>query len=385
MARKERFALIMEDGAEVRNIDDFKAHFDIGSVVKYFCNGKLLTWLEDRYYDEEADAIKKLSPDDYDFQKKLCEIFGKETPEEIERRIQRLNRLKQYTDNKKILSNVDKVAFDQEELADLLDEGVDEIYLCANRFVIPLRMKNKTYIGVCDAVATIGNNKPADFAKLGIKFKNVSFDNDSKKNLPAVTTPNKIPAKNTSKPSENTAQVTMMIKSVERVDINAATAFVCTAKKFKSTIQLKAKGRTVDAKKIMMVLSLELANRNRITIVSEGSDSKEAVDALKSLIDSGFHYDEKPTIKIIVAEATTTIENKTGMHERPASVFVQLASKFESDIRIAAKGKVIDAKSILMIMCMGLVKGSELKIMADVLRFRNCQYGRWPPGHRGKG
>ncbi|MBR4903315.1 MAG: HPr family phosphocarrier protein [Selenomonadaceae bacterium] len=114
-----------------------------------------------------------------------------------------------------------------------------------------------------------------------------------------------------------------------------------------------------------MVLSLELANRNRITIVSEGSDSKEAVDALKSLIDSGFHYDEKPTIKIIVAEATTTIENKTGMHERPASVFVQLASKFESDIRIAAKGKVIDAKSILMIMCMGLVKGSELKIMAE--------------------
>ena len=193
MARKERFALIMEDGAEVRNIDDFKAHFDIGSVVKYFCNGKLLTWLEDRYYDEEAAAIKKLSPDDYDFQKKLCEIFGKETPEEIERRIQRLNRLKQYTDNKKILSNVDKVAFDQEELADLLDEGIEEIYLCANRFVIPLRMKNKTYIGVCDAVATIGNNKPADFAKLGIKFKNVSFDNDSKKN----------PSKSTSKPKNN--------------------------------------------------------------------------------------------------------------------------------------------------------------------------------------
>lgn len=55
MVRKEKFALIMADGAEVRNIDDLKAHFDIGSIVRDFSNGKLLTWLEDRYYDDEAE------------------------------------------------------------------------------------------------------------------------------------------------------------------------------------------------------------------------------------------------------------------------------------------------------------------------------------------
>ena len=371
MARNVKFPLKMADGEEVRTLEEFKEHFDIESAVKYFSDGSLLVWLQSRYYDEEADKISKLSKDDAkNFYKELCMIFGIESEEEVDPELiawrqERLNRLKKYTRDENILANVDKVAFNQEDLADLLDEGTDEIYLCANRFVIPLRMKNKVYIGVKDAIAVLGNNKPADFAKLGIKFKNVSFNNDSKKNSPAVATPNKIPDKNTSKPLENTAQVTMMIKSVERVDINAATAFVCTAKKFKSTIQLKAKGRTVDAKKIMMILPLELTNRNRITIVSKGSDAKEAVDTLKALIDSGFRYDGKPTIKIIVAEATTTIENKTGVHERPASVLVQLASKFESDIRIGAKGKVIDAKSILMIMSMGLVKGSELKIMAE--------------------
>ena len=49
-----------------------------------------------------------------------------------------------------------------------------------------------------------------------------------------------------------------------------------------------------------------------------------------------------------MTEATTTIENKTGIHARPASLFVQTASKFKSKVQIKAKGKTVDAKSILM-------------------------------------
>lgn len=66
-----------------------------------------------------------------------------------------------------------------------------------------------------------------------------------------------------------------------------------------------------------------------------------------------------------MTEATTTIENKTGIHARPASVFVQKASSFKSKIQLKAKGKTVDAKSILMIMSMGLVKGTEITIVAD--------------------
>ena len=60
-----------------------------------------------------------------------------------------------------------------------------------------------------------------------------------------------------------------------------------------------------------------------------------------------------------------TIENKTGIHARPASIFVQTATKFKSKVQIQAKGKTVDAKSILMIMSMGLVKGTEITIIAD--------------------
>ena len=65
------------------------------------------------------------------------------------------------------------------------------------------------------------------------------------------------------------------------------------------------------------------------------------------------------------AEATTTIQNATGIHARPASTFVQTASKFKSKVQIKAKGKTVDAKSILMIMSMGLSKGTEITLVAD--------------------
>ncbi len=66
-----------------------------------------------------------------------------------------------------------------------------------------------------------------------------------------------------------------------------------------------------------------------------------------------------------MTEATMMIENKTGIHARPASIFVQTATKFKSKVQIKAKGKTVDAKSILMIMSMGLVKGTEITITAD--------------------
>ena len=66
-----------------------------------------------------------------------------------------------------------------------------------------------------------------------------------------------------------------------------------------------------------------------------------------------------------ISNATTTIQNRTGIHARPASVFVQTASKFRSEIWLSAKGKRVDAKSILMIMSMGLTKGTEVTITAN--------------------
>ena len=154
MAKKIKFALKMKDGVEVRNLQELRDNFDLNQVTAHFMDGKLETWLSDRYYDEEAEQIESLQKDDSELQKKLCQIFGVEyeedimTPEEIEARNQKIAKLKEITDDEEILVNVDYVAFSQEELSDLLDEGVDTIYLCGNDFYIPTRKGNITYIGV---------------------------------------------------------------------------------------------------------------------------------------------------------------------------------------------------------------------------------------------
>ena len=287
MAKKVKFALKMEDGAEVRSLDELKAHFDIGSVVRDFFNGDLLTWLEDRYYDEEADAIKKISPDDEFVAQKLCKIFDKESPEEIARRRERLERLKKYTSDEKILANVDQVAFDQEDLADLLDEDVKEIFLCANRFIIPLRMKNKNYIGVGEAVAVIRRKEPVDFSALNITFKNISFDDDYQKIFDAQQAAKKIQPPVHIKVSGNRAEAIVKFKNYTLHE-RLASMLVQKASSFDSEILLGSRGNIVNAKNISMLMIMNLVRGTEIKIIAIGSDAQEAVKTLTELIDSKF-------------------------------------------------------------------------------------------------
>ena len=149
-----KFALEMKDGVRVRTLQELRDNFDLNHITEYFLNGKLETWLEDRYYDEELEQIRKLNKKDPELQKKLCQIFGVEyaagslTIDEIEVRNRKLARLKEITDDEEILAHVDSVAFSQEELDDLLNEGMDPIYLCGDDFSIPEQARDKTYIGI---------------------------------------------------------------------------------------------------------------------------------------------------------------------------------------------------------------------------------------------
>lgn len=62
---------------------------------------------------------------------------------------------------------------------------------------------------------------------------------------------------------------------------------------------------------------------------------------------------------------SVTIVNKTGLHARPASLFVQAAAKFKSDIFIIKNGSEINAKSIMGVMAGGLSKGTQIDIRAE--------------------
>lgn len=56
---------------------------------------------------------------------------------------------------------------------------------------------------------------------------------------------------------------------------------------------------------------------------------------------------------------------ETGIHARPATLLVQAASKFNSDINIEYKGKSVNLKSIMGVMSLGVGQGSDVTISAE--------------------
>ena len=63
-------------------------------------------------------------------------------------------------------------------------------------------------------------------------------------------------------------------------------------------------------------------------------------------------------------ERLVSIKNASGLHARPAGMFVKKAAEFKSTVEVIAKGKTVNAKSIMGIMSLGLGKGEEVTICA---------------------
>lgn len=59
------------------------------------------------------------------------------------------------------------------------------------------------------------------------------------------------------------------------------------------------------------------------------------------------------------------IANENGLHARPATVLVSIASKFECDITITYNGITVDLKSIMNILSLGLKRGSQITIRTN--------------------
>ena len=67
-----------------------------------------------------------------------------------------------------------------------------------------------------------------------------------------------------------------------------ATFFIQKANEFKSSIQIEKEERRVNAKSLLGVLSLGISKGTKVTIVADGSDEKEAINALSELVNSNF-------------------------------------------------------------------------------------------------
>ena len=65
---------------------------------------------------------------------------------------------------------------------------------------------------------------------------------------------------------------------------------------------------------------------------------------------------------------TTMVRNPSGLHARPASIFVKRAMDFTCDIQVrnvTTDSEKKSAKSILSLMGLGLKQGNDIEITAD--------------------
>ena len=84
--------------------------------------------------------------------------------------------------------------------------------------------------------------------------------------------------------------------------------------------------------------------------------TSEAAFLKKILYLKGVFFMEKKEYHVIA---------ETGIHARPATLLVQTASKFASDIQLEYKGKSVNLKSIMGVMSLGVGQGADVVITAE--------------------
>src|SRR5436190_23753246 len=60
-----------------------------------------------------------------------------------------------------------------------------------------------------------------------------------------------------------------------------------------------------------------------------------------------------------------TVQNKLGIHARPAAMFVKTANKFECDVFVEKDGEIVNGKSIMGLMMLAAGPGCRIIVRAE--------------------
>jgi phosphocarrier protein HPr len=74
---------------------------------------------------------------------------------------------------------------------------------------------------------------------------------------------------------------------------------------------------------------------------------------------------ERIRVSGMVVEEVILIQNKLGIHARPAALLVQTASKYTSKIEFEVEGTRVNGKSIMGVMMLAAAHGSKMTVIAD--------------------
>lgn len=195
MAKKIKFPLEFSDGVKVRNLEELQKYADVKSILRYYHNGKLQTWLESRDYNDIVSQILSIDTNDISYVNILCNILGIEYENldvevhEIQKNEEKLKRLRRLTSEENILVNVENIVFNQQELDEFVIQKPELIYLCADEnqiYTINKEIKNIRYIGLFGKPSIqVEAENIRELFNLEIKFKDVILPAHLQKGLRA--------------------------------------------------------------------------------------------------------------------------------------------------------------------------------------------------------
>lgn len=62
---------------------------------------------------------------------------------------------------------------------------------------------------------------------------------------------------------------------------------------------------------------------------------------------------------------TVTVKNKLGLHARPAGFLTKLAQRYQSDVKLKVKDKIVNVKSIMGLLSAGVQYGTEIELVCS--------------------
>lgn len=114
---------------------------------------------------------------------------------------------------------------------------------------------------------------------------------------------------------------------------------------------------------VLRRLTRVLGDQEQVARLTQTTDPRDIIEALTGerpaapvksevMVDYAFYFD-------------AVIHNQTGLHARPASVFVDLAKGFQADIKVRYGAEAASGKSLISLLQLGATPGSTIRVSAQ--------------------
>lgn len=74
---------------------------------------------------------------------------------------------------------------------------------------------------------------------------------------------------------------------------------------------------------------------------------------------------KKTSGDVLKCEKEIVIQNRNGLHARPAAMFVKISSRYRAEVWVEKDGERVNGKSIMGLMMLAAGRGSKLQVIAE--------------------